>query len=75
MQFNLNYDVYQKQLSMKFYMFTGLCSFLCHLQVIDFYTSQMVWTKKHDVMLAREILVARRFAFNVGSSERWSVMG
>ena len=69
-QFNLNYDVYQKQLSMKFYMFTGLCSFLCHLQRIDFYRPKMVWTKQHDVMLAREIIVARPFAFKFGSRER-----
>ena len=29
----------------------------------------MVWTKQHDVMLAREILVARPFAFKYGSGE------
>ena len=55
---------------MKFYMFTGLCSCLCHLQLIDFYRLKMVWTRQHDVMLAREILVARPFAFKFGSRER-----
>ena len=30
----------------------------------------MVWTRQHDVMLAREILVARPFAFKFGSRER-----
>ena len=69
-QFNLNSDVYQRQLSMKFYMFTGLCSFLCYFQLIDFYRPKMVWTKQHDIMLAREILVARPFVFNFGSRER-----
>lgn len=69
-EFNLNYDVYQRQLSMKFYMFTDLCSFLCYLQLIDFYRSKMVWTKQHDIMLAREILVARPFVFKFGSRER-----
>ena len=69
-QFNLTYDVYQKQLSMMFYMFTGLCCFFCHLQLIDFYRLKMVWTKQYDVMLAREVLVARPFAFKFGSRER-----
>ena len=68
-QFKVNYDVYQKQLSMKFYMFTGLCCFFCHLQLIDFYRLKMVWTK-HDIMLARESLVARPFAFKFGSREK-----
>ena len=31
---------------------------------------KMVWAKQHDVMLAREILVARPFAFKFGSRER-----
>lgn len=69
-EFNLNYDVYQRQLSMKFYMFTDLYSFLCYLQLIDFYRPKMVWTKQHDIMLAREILVARPFVFKFGSRER-----
>jgi len=30
----------------------------------------MVWTKQHDIMLAREILVARPFVFKFGSRER-----
>ena len=69
-EFNLNYDVYQRQLSMKFYMFTDLYSFLCYLQLIDFYRPKTVWTKQHDIMLAREILVARPFVFKFGSRER-----
>jgi len=55
---------------MKFYMFTDLYSFLCYLQLIDFYRPKMVWTKQHDIMLAREILVARPFVFKFGSRER-----
>ena len=34
---------------------------------------KMVWTREHDVLLAREILVAKPFSFKFGSREKGQI--